>query len=61
MVPESEFKAEGHRKSGHHGVDLAIAGSAVFISLCSLGLAIHSGRAMDRLVEASSRPELVFS
>lgn len=61
MVPESEIKAEGHRKSGHHVLDLAIAGTALFISLCSLGLAIHSGRAMDRLVEANSRPELVFA
>lgn len=60
MVPESEIKTEGHRKSGHHVLDMVLAGSALFISLCSLGLAIHSGHAMDRLVEANSRPELVF-
>jgi hypothetical protein len=60
MVPESEIKAETHR-SGHRVLDLVLGGSALFISLCSLGLAIHTGRAMDRLVEANSRPVLTFS
>jgi hypothetical protein len=60
MVPESEIKAESHR-SGHRMLDLVLGGSALFISLCSLGLAIHTGRAMDRLVEANSRPVLTFS
>jgi hypothetical protein len=60
MVPESEIKAETH-KSGHRLIDMIIAGSALFVSLCSLGLAIHSGRAMDRLVEANSRPVVVIN
>lgn len=59
MVPESEIKAEVH-KTGHMLVDLIIAGTALFISLCSLGLAIHQGHAMDRLVEATSTPVLEF-
>jgi hypothetical protein len=59
MVPESEIKTETH-KSGHRLLDMIVAGSAVFVSLCSLGLAIHSGQTMDRLVEASSRPVLVL-
>jgi hypothetical protein len=40
--------------------DLIIALCALFISLCSLGLALHQGMAMDRLVEANSRPVLEF-
>lgn len=60
MVPESEIKAEVHR-IGHRTADMIIALCALFISLCSLGLAIHQGYAMDRLVEANSRPVLTFS
>lgn len=60
MVPDPEVKTEVH-KTGHTVLDLFIAGTALFISLCSLGLAIHEGRAMDRLVEASSTPLLEFS
>ena len=36
--------------------DLAVAFSALFVSLCSLGIALHHGRTMQRLVEANSRP-----
>jgi hypothetical protein len=60
MVPESEIKAETHHKSGHRLLDWVVAGTALFVSLCSLGLAIHTAHSMDRLVEANSRPELVF-
>lgn len=58
MVPEAEIKAEVHR--GVRAADLMIACTALFISLCSLGLAIHQGYAMDRLVEANSEPVLEF-
>src|SRR5258708_6592955 len=47
MLPESESTAEVH-KTGHRIADL------------SMGLAIHHGHAMDRLVEANSRPFLQF-
>jgi hypothetical protein len=60
MLPESESTAEVH-KTGHRMADLSIALSALFISLCSVGLAIHHGHAMDRLVEANSRPFLQFT
>jgi hypothetical protein len=59
MVPEPEIRAESHR-TGHRRADLIIALCALFISLCSLGLALHQGIAMDRLVEANSRPVLEF-
>jgi hypothetical protein len=59
MVPESDSSAERH-KSGHQLLDIVLAGSALFISLCSLGLAIHSGHEMSRLVEANSRPVRVL-
>jgi hypothetical protein len=47
-------------KSGHRLAGLAVALSAVFISLCSLALAVHHGRTMQRLVEANSRPFIQF-
>jgi hypothetical protein len=59
MLPESESKPEIH-KTGHRRVDLIVAFSAIFISLCSLALAIFHGRSMERLVEANSRPFLQF-
>jgi len=59
MVPDAEIKHEVH-KTGLRMADLVLALSALFISLCSLGLAIHQGYAMDRLVEANSQPVLEF-
>ena len=47
-------------KTGHRLPDLAIALSALFISLCSLGLAVHHAHSMRQLVEANSRPFLQF-
>ncbi len=55
MVPETELAPE-IRKTGHRLADLAVAFSALFVSLCSLGIALHHGRTMQRLVEANSRP-----
>jgi hypothetical protein len=59
VVPESELMPE-IRKSGHRMADLAVAFSALFVSLCSLGIALHHGRTMQRLVEANSRPFIQF-
>jgi hypothetical protein len=59
VVPETEVKSEV-RKTGHRATDLLIGLCALFVSLGSLGLAIHQGRAMDRLVEANSQPVLIF-
>jgi hypothetical protein len=59
VVPEPEILPE-IRKSGHRMADLAVAFSALFVSLCSLGIALHHGRTMQRLVEANSRPFIQF-
>ena len=59
MLPEPEGAPEVHR-TGHAFTDRIVAGSAILISLCSLGLAIHHGHTMERLVEANSRPFLEF-
>jgi hypothetical protein len=55
VTPETELVPE-IRKTGHRLADLAVAFSALFVSLCSLGIALHHGKTMQRLVEANSRP-----
>jgi hypothetical protein len=55
VTPETELVPE-IRKTGHRMADLAVAFSALFVSLCSLGIALHHGQTMQRLVEANSRP-----
>jgi hypothetical protein len=59
MMPATESKHEAHR-TGHRVADLVVGFSAIFISLCSLALAIHHGHTMERLVEANSRPFIQF-
>jgi hypothetical protein len=59
MLPDTETRPEIH-KTGHRRTDLIVASSAIFISVCSLALAIHQGHTMERLVEANSRPFLQF-
>src|SRR6185312_11240179 len=61
--PVSTHADEVHaepRKTGHHFLDLAIAFSAILISLTSLGVAIHHGHVQQRLVAANSWPFLRF-
>jgi hypothetical protein len=53
--PDTELAPETH-KTGSRLADKAVAFSALFVSLCSLGIALHHGRTMQRLVEANSRP-----
>ena len=59
MLPHSETRPE-IPKTGHRLTDLIVGFSAIFISVCSLALAIHHGHTMERLVEANSRPFLQF-
>jgi hypothetical protein len=49
------------RRTGHRLLDLALAGSAILISLVSLGVAVHLGHVQSRLVAANSWPFLHFS
>ena len=46
--------------TGTHWLDISLALSAFFVSLVSLGLAIHNGRTMERLVAANSYPNVEF-
>ncbi len=59
MLPETEAAPEVHR-TGRRLADVTVGFSAIFISVCSLALAIHHGHTMERLVEANSRPFLEF-
>lgn len=60
MIPSAEAGPEPH-KTGHRMLDLAVAGSALLVSLVSLGIAVHHGHTMQRLVEANSMPFVQFS
>jgi hypothetical protein len=59
MMPDTESTNEPH-KSGHRLTDMVVSVSAIFISLCSLALALRHGETMERLVEANSRPFIQF-
>ncbi|HEY8053467.1 MAG TPA: hypothetical protein VIE42_11755 [Steroidobacteraceae bacterium] len=48
------------RRTGHRLLDFTIAGSAILISLISLGVAVHLGQVQQRLVAANSWPFLQF-
>jgi hypothetical protein len=49
------------RRTGHRLLDMVLAGSAILISLVSLGVAIHLGHVQSRLVAANSWPFLQFA
>jgi hypothetical protein len=53
-------RLEPHR-TGHRLLDFAVAGSAILISLISLGVAVHLGQVQSRLVAANSWPFLQFT
>jgi hypothetical protein len=55
-----EVQAHAH-KTGHGWVDLAIAFSAIAISVISLFVAVAHGRTEEKLVAASSWPFLTFN
>ena len=59
MTPEHETVHVPH-STGHRWVDMAVALSALFVSIVSLAIAIHHGDAMDRLVAANSWPFLMY-
>jgi hypothetical protein len=49
------------RRTGHRLLDFAVAGSAILISLISLGVAVHLGQVQQRLVAANSWPFVQFT
>ncbi len=51
---DAHTESHGH-KTGHKWVDMAVAFSALFISLISLGVAILHGRTMENMAEANAR------
>jgi hypothetical protein len=59
---EEHRHEHGHaHRAGFHWLDISLALSAFFVSLVSLGLAIHNGRTMEKLVTANSYPNIDFS
>jgi len=46
--------------TGFRWLDISLAVSAFFVSFISLGLAIHHGKTMDRLVTSNSYPNIDF-
>ena len=59
MRPEHETPHAAHG-TGHRWLDLTLALSAMFVSIVSLAIAVHHGKAMDRLVAANSWPFLMY-
>jgi hypothetical protein len=57
---EEHGHEHGHpaHRTGFHWLDISLAMSAFFISLVSLGLAIHNGRTMEKLVASNSYPNI---
>ena len=60
MRPDHEAPHAAH-SSGSRWLDLTLALSAMFVSIVSLAVAVHHGKAMDRLVAANSWPFLMYS
>jgi hypothetical protein len=46
--------------TGYRWLDISLALSAFFVSFVSLGVAIHHGRTMDKLVASNSYPNIDF-
>jgi hypothetical protein len=49
-----------HHHTGNRWFDITLAGSAIFISLISLFVAIRHGTTMERLVEANTWPNITY-
>lgn len=59
MQPEHETPHVAH-STGTRWLDLTLALCAMFVSIVSLAVAVHHGKAMDRLVSANSWPLLMY-
>jgi hypothetical protein len=60
VTPEIETGSEIHR-TAHRWIDISVALCALVVSITSLGIAVHHGRTMARLVAANSWPILDFT
>jgi hypothetical protein len=61
MTPEREAAPHVAHHTGRRWLDLTLALCAMFLSILSLGVAIHHGVVMDRLVAANSWPFLTYT
>lgn len=54
-------EVEGHvRHTGHRRLDTVLGLAAIVMSATSVGVALHHGRIMEKLVEANTWPVLTF-
>ncbi|MEF8762487.1 hypothetical protein, partial [Stenotrophomonas sp. A3_2] len=54
-------EVEGHvRHTGHRRLDTVLGLAAVVMSATSVGIALHHGRIMEKLVAANTWPVLTF-
>ena len=60
MLEGPEIEAHRH-KTGHSHVDLILGGTAVFLSMVSVFIAVRHGETMERLVAANSWPNISYS
>jgi hypothetical protein len=58
MEERAHEHAHPPHRTGHSWLDLSLALSALFVSLCSLWLTLHNARTMERLVAANSYPNI---
>jgi hypothetical protein len=59
MLEAPEVEAH-HHKTGHSLVDFILGGTAVFLSMVSVFIAVRHGETMERLVAANSWPNLTY-
>ncbi len=59
MIEAPEVEVH-HHKTGHSLFDFILGGTAVFLSMVSVFIAVHHGQTMEKLVEANSWPNLSY-
>jgi hypothetical protein len=60
MLEAPEVEAHRHHKTGHSLFDFILGGTAVFLSMVSVFIAVHHGQTMEKLVAANSWPNLSY-
>jgi len=60
MLEAPEVEAHRHHKTGHSLFDFILVGTAVFLSMVSVFIAVHHGQTMEKLVAANSWPNLSY-